>query len=109
MEKAHATRLKFYADRLLNVTTTLLDSIELQQRCILLPASITNHRYQADSMEYQVFVTWQGFSDVEASWEPLVTLFEDTPHLVAAYISSIPKTCNDRTTWLAPLLKQLQA
>ena len=83
----HAERLKFYADSELEVTEELVNLIshdgsgfEVQE--------ILSWRRQND--EYQCLVHWLGLEDVEESWEPLTTLWEDIPNVVRAWFRTLP-------------------
>src|SRR5690349_4200705 len=43
-------------------------------------------RLDQETQQLQGYVKWLGFSETENSWEPLITLKEDAPTLIANFI-----------------------
>ena len=83
---AHTTRLKFYADNSLNVTTDLLQHIQ-HQDVVYEVDSIVDHRQTMTPSGPQVEfkIHWKAFDSLEDSWEPAETLQEDIPLLIRQY------------------------
>jgi hypothetical protein len=81
----HASRMIWYCDSQLDVTTELIDHIA-QQGLRYDVENITDHRFKSC---YEVLVTWVGFSSIESTWEPLLTIFADVPARVDAYLQTL--------------------
>jgi hypothetical protein len=76
LSSAHASRLLFYADERLELTTELKDHIALVERQgyfeIERLVAVRQHDGQLEAQ-----VAWAGFSEAEWTWEPLSQLLED--------------------------------
>jgi transposase InsO family protein len=83
--KVHPSRLKLYADNALNVTTELLEHVASQGTMLAVEA-LSGHRFNTEMKAYEIQVKWQGLEDIEDSWEPLATIKEDVPLLLAKYV-----------------------
>ncbi|RHY29073.1 hypothetical protein DYB32_005465 [Aphanomyces invadans] len=75
----HASRLRFYHDKDLNVTEGILSFARYNEGGHMVRA-FGGVRPARDSFEVMVY--WLGLSDDEATWEPLSTLLEDVPILL---------------------------
>ena len=85
---AHASRLMFYADNLLNVDSTLKEYASCQGLDYVV-ASIEGHRRSSEG--YELLVSWSGFGDMESTWEPLAVIAADVPSLVEKYVQTLSK------------------
>ena len=81
----HASRLRWYHDASLNVTAELLDDVAHAAGGHLVKSilAVTQDR---DTKKWKVHIRWHGLEDVEASWEPLETMWEDIPLLIKEWI-----------------------
>jgi len=80
----HGDRLRFYDDRMLNIT----DELKAQ-------FSHDNSSYEVDQLlqlrinestrDLEILVKWRGFSELENSWEPCMNLWQDVPELVKQF------------------------
>lgn len=86
----HGDRVRFYADRSLNVT----EEIRLQ-------FAHDAERYQVEQLkdcrrnpvthELEILVSWKGFSEHDDSWEPLKSLYEDVRTLIDVFATKLRK------------------
>ena len=53
----------------------------LKQRLLLSMGSLRGHRKVQE--KWELLVKWQGLEEVEASWEPYVSLKRDVPTLIS--------------------------
>ena len=79
----HVARLRFYSDSALEVTSDLKEVFqqtfnqgEFEMQALL------NIGESHDGSGHIVRVRWSGFDEEEDTWEPLKTLWEDTPQFV---------------------------
>ena len=82
----HAERLRYYSDAALQITTPLKEIIAHDNASYSV-GSIEDHR-EFDG-EWQLWVSWLGFEEVEDSWEPLQSLAQDDPASVRKYLKSL--------------------
>ena len=71
----HVARMKFYADSELDTNiSALLDDIQYETDAFNMynVQSITDYKYDNDRMEYLIHVKWEGFSDLENTWESFI-------------------------------------
>jgi hypothetical protein len=90
---AHAARLLFYSDHLLQVTQQLVDHVA-RQGMLFSVDCIEDFRDTSHGIE--VLVKWLGFSNIEASWEPLTAMFADVPDYVHRFLDTLPVADADR-------------
>ncbi|KAE9331185.1 hypothetical protein PR003_g15127, partial [Phytophthora rubi] len=83
----HASRLKFFADKDLEVTEELLEHVAAQG-IILRVRELIRHRWNDQSRSNEVLVGWHGLEAIEDSWEPLSAIYKDVSALVQAYVAS---------------------
>jgi hypothetical protein len=83
---AHSSRLKYYCDKDLDVTLDLKMQITHDEMRYMV-SKILSHDFKEE--EYKLLVSWQGFDDEDATWEPISILKEDVPELVKAYVLKI--------------------
>ncbi|GMG16970.1 unnamed protein product [Phytophthora fragariaefolia] len=82
----HTSRLKFFADKDLEVTEELLEHVAAQGT-ILRVRDFVRHRWNDECRSYEILVGWQGLEAIEDLWEPLAALYDDESALVQAYIA----------------------
>ncbi|CCI11573.1 unnamed protein product [Albugo candida] len=87
--EVHHGRLKFYRDSELEATDDIVAHV-LNQDLMLNVESIRGHRKVHGKWEF--LIQWQGLEEVEASWEPYVSLKRDVPILVSRYCQSCDST-----------------
>lgn len=83
----HASRLKFFADKNIEMTEELLEHVAAQG-IILRVRELLRHRWNDQSRSYQVIVGWHGLEAIEDSWESLAGLCKDVSALVQPYVAS---------------------
>ena len=83
--RVHATRLRFYHDASLNVTEALMEHIGAQGFELKIGA-LRQLRYNGTARRYEILTNWEGFEDVEDSWEPFTVLLQDIPALVFKFL-----------------------
>jgi hypothetical protein len=86
---AHATRLRYYADKKLDVNENILDSLRTQASSEILVSKIMAHRFDKTALTYEFHVAWLGYQDIEATWEPLSNMVVDVKDLLIEYASSL--------------------
>ncbi|OWY93630.1 hypothetical protein PHMEG_00036901 [Phytophthora megakarya] len=84
--EVHASRLKFFADKDLEVTEELLEHIA-SQGIMLRVRELMHHRWNNMSRCFEIRVGWHGLEAIEDSWEPLATLYKDVITLVQQYVT----------------------
>ena len=84
---AHATRLKFYADKDLNVTSDFLAQVAHNSEGFEVEA-LEDVRYVPATQSYEIWVKWRGLQSIENSWEPASVLYEDVPVLFKRFCRS---------------------
>jgi hypothetical protein len=70
LKAAHATRLRFYKGKDLNVTAELAQAAENNDHELYVVSKILDARYNEQEMFYELIVAWRGFPVGEATWEP---------------------------------------
>jgi hypothetical protein len=70
LKAAHATRLRFYKDKELNVTAELAQAAEHNDHQLYVVSKILDARYNKQEMFHELIVAWRGFPVGEATWEP---------------------------------------
>ena len=64
--------------------------MHVAQQGILLDVKTFLGHKKNESGEWALRVQWVGFEQSEATWEPLSTLAEDVPVLIAQYAATLP-------------------
>jgi hypothetical protein len=82
---AHATRLKFYADAAFELTADARDQIAYDERGLCVERIAGWRNTEAG---LQLRVHWLGFEPGDATWEPLLTLWEDVPDLIQEFAAT---------------------
>jgi Chromo (CHRromatin Organisation MOdifier) domain len=83
--EVHCTRLRFYHDASLEITEEIQSHINTQGM-IYHVNSIVGVRYNPSNKKWEVLVKWQGFQNIEDTWEPFVPILEDVPEKVIEYL-----------------------
>lgn len=92
--QSHAIRMKFYCDGDLDQNVDLdslkrhIASQEIEKYEL---ESILKHKFDNDLLAMVVECKWQGFSDLENTWEPINVIYEDAPQVVKAYLNSLTR------------------
>ena len=106
--EVHAQRLKFYCDESLEVSEELAEFI-MGQGSVLTVEAFLDHRWNTTSLIFELLVKWKGFSALEQSWEPLLTLFEDVPKLVDDYMKYVNEPEKSRMLETLPRIAELNS
>jgi hypothetical protein len=91
----HSTRLRLYHDPSLEVTADIKAHLANQKQGYEVKALI-ELRYEAESKEFSVLVSWLGFDKADNSWEQLLRLHEDIPRVVLDLLQSFPDRSLDQ-------------
>jgi hypothetical protein len=67
LKAAHATRLRFYQDKELNVTAELAQAAEHNDHQLYVVSKILDARYQEQEMFHELLVAWCGFPTEEST------------------------------------------
>ncbi|GMF49576.1 unnamed protein product [Phytophthora fragariaefolia] len=81
------SRLKMYADNSLEVTDVLLEHVA-SQGIVLAVNEFKNHRWNADTDDFELLVGWKGSQSIEDSYEPMQSLARDIPVLIRNYVTA---------------------
>jgi hypothetical protein len=85
---AHATRLRFYKDKDLNVTPELAQAAEHNDYHLYVVSKILDAGYNEQEMFHGLLVAWRGFPVGEATWEPYAEMAVDVPDMVVKLMES---------------------
>jgi hypothetical protein len=88
LKAAHATRLRFYKDKELNVTAELAQAAEHNDHQLYVVPKILDARYTEREMFHELLVAWRGIPVGEATWEPYSAMAVDVPDMVAKFMKS---------------------
>jgi hypothetical protein len=88
LKAAHATRLRFYKDKELNLTAELAQAAEHNDHKLYVVSNILDARYNEQEMFHELLVAWRGFPVGEATWEPYSVMAVDVPDMVAKFMES---------------------
>jgi Chromo (CHRromatin Organisation MOdifier) domain len=88
LKAAHATRLRFYKDKELNVTAELAQAAEHNDHQLYVVSKILDAHYNEQEMYHELLVAWRGFPVGEATWAPYSVMAVDVPDLVAKFMES---------------------
>jgi hypothetical protein len=95
---SHTSRIKFYADNLLDVSCELLDNISESERNVddfFEVDQILDIRFDSVSKSYFVLLSWKGFSAAENHWEDLKIIFADVPDMILIYLEKCSSVFRD--------------
>lgn len=85
--EVHGSRLKYYADSVLNVTQEMIELVTAQG-IVLDVKAIGDHRYNDVYHRWELLVSWPRLQEIEDSWEGLDGMLKDVPQLVRHYADS---------------------
>jgi Chromo (CHRromatin Organisation MOdifier) domain len=88
LKAAHATCLRFYRDKELNVTAEPALAAEHNDHKLYVVSKILDARYNEQEMLHELLVAWRGFPIGEATWEPYSVMAMDVPDMVAKFMES---------------------
>jgi Chromo (CHRromatin Organisation MOdifier) domain len=88
LKAAHATRLRFYKDKELNVSAELAQAAEHNDHQLYVVSKILDTRYNEQEMFHELLVAWRGFPVGEATWEPYSVMSVDVSDMVAKFMKS---------------------
>jgi hypothetical protein len=90
LKATHATRLRLYKDKELNVTVTaeLAQAAEHYDPQLYVLSKILDAPYNKQEMFHELLVAWRGFPVGEATWEPYSVMAVDVPDMVAKFMES---------------------
>jgi hypothetical protein len=106
VKEAHASRLKFYADKDFDVTADLLAHVAHNDQGYEVE-QFGDARWNEAKKLYELEVKWRGLDEAEKSWEPVQNLFEDLPGPLLKYLKTrlddpVVKSVCARHGWLLP-------
>jgi hypothetical protein len=87
-KSAHATRLRFYKDKDLNVAVELYQAAEHNDHQLYVMSKILDARYNKQEMLHELLVAWHGCPVEEATWIPYSVMAVDVPVMVAKFMES---------------------
>jgi hypothetical protein len=85
----HSTRLRFYHDSSLDVTTDILAHVAHQNLGYEVRA-LRDLSYNSEEKAFYALVSWLGFEEADSTWEPLLVLHEDIPKDVTTFLQDFP-------------------
>jgi hypothetical protein len=88
LKAAHATRLRFYKDKELNITAELAQAAEHNDYQLYVLSKILDARYNEQEMFHELLVALCGFPVEEATWEPYSVMAVDVPNMMARFMES---------------------
>jgi Chromo (CHRromatin Organisation MOdifier) domain len=88
LKAAHATRLRFYKDKELNITAELAQAAEHNDHQLYVVSKILDARHNEQEMFHELLVAWRGFPVGDATWEPYSVMAVDVPDMVSKFLES---------------------
>jgi hypothetical protein len=88
LKAAHATRLRVYTDKELNVTAVLAQAAEHNDHQLYVMSKILDARYNEQEIFQELLVAWRGFPVGEATWEHYSVMAVDVPDMVTKFMES---------------------
>ena len=83
--RAHVSRLRYYHDGSLQVTEELLEQVNRQGFTYEID-SFVSLRYVQGTRKWQVEVAWNGFEEIENSFENVKDILDQTPEILLRYL-----------------------
>ena len=83
-----ASRLKFYHDKSLNVSTELLEHVS-HQGFLYTVNKLLDMNWNVETKQWEFLVSWKGFEDDENTWEPFTALLKDIPETLGCFLMDI--------------------
>jgi uncharacterized protein (DUF2164 family) len=88
LKAAHASRLRFYKVKELNVTVELAHAAKHNDHQLYVVSKILDARYYEQDIFHESLVAWRRFPVDEATWEPYSVMAVDIPDMVAKFMES---------------------
>jgi inorganic pyrophosphatase/exopolyphosphatase len=88
LKAAHATRLRSYQDKELNVTAELAQTAENNDYELYVVSMILDARDNEQETFHELLLAWRGFRVGEATWNPYSVMAVDIPEVVAKFTES---------------------
>jgi Chromo (CHRromatin Organisation MOdifier) domain len=88
LKAAHATRLRLYMNKDLNVTAELAQAADHNDRQLYVVSKILDTRYNEQEMFRELLVAWRGLPAGEATWELYSVMALDVPDMLAKFMES---------------------
>jgi mRNA-degrading endonuclease RelE of RelBE toxin-antitoxin system len=86
----HCRRLCFYADASLNVDIHLKDTIGHARGNVDFEA-LEQLRFNPQTQQFEFFIKWLGFDEVENTWEEVAGVYQDAPRMVTMFLTANKK------------------
>ena len=102
----HASRLKFYHDSSLDITTDLKEHIATQG-FLYEVEEFLELRWNATRKIWEVNIRWKGFENLEDSYEPLIQICKDMPEKTIKFLLTITDEDKIRKLRRTTTLKKL--
>lgn len=83
--KVHASRLKFYHDKSLAITTDLEEHVDTQGFLFDVDA-LKDFHWNTEIKQWEFRVSWKGFEESEDTWEPFTVLLKDIPQMLHDFL-----------------------
>ncbi len=89
MSEAHITRIKFYADKEVDIEIPqVLDHIRNEEFDGYIVDKILDNRIQKN--EHELLIHWTGLHDLENTWEPLREIYDFFNGQLRDYVKLLP-------------------
>jgi hypothetical protein len=88
LKAAHATRLRFYQDKELNVSAELAQAAKHNYNELYVVSKTLGARCNEQEMVHELLVASRGFPDSEATWEQYSVMAVDIPEMVTRFMES---------------------
>jgi Chromo (CHRromatin Organisation MOdifier) domain len=88
LKDAHATRLRLYKDKELNVTAELAQAAEHNDHQLYVVSKILDARYNEQEIFHELLVAWRDFPVKKATWKPYSVMAMDVPDMVTKFLES---------------------
>jgi hypothetical protein len=110
LQLSHATRMKFYCDKDLEVTVELKDLVNKDGKWLhkYNVEKLVGHKFDDNDLEWKAIVQWQGFSSGENTEESFMSLNEDVPKMLDEYVRRLDASGHEDAGVLKLLLKDLR-
>jgi len=88
---AHIRRIRYYSNQHIDIPVGLLDTIQHESNAhhMYHIESIVDVQQDRDTSEWKVLIKWEGFSELENTWEDIQQIHQSHPQLTQAYLSTI--------------------
>jgi hypothetical protein len=87
VKAAHATRMRFYQDKSLNVTEELEQAAEHNDHQLFVVSKLLDLRYNDEDVTYEVLFAWRGFQLSDAGWERYDVMAIEVPEMMRKFLN----------------------